>query len=303
MIEFARIICPVDFSDASRDALKHAAAISGWSGASLTVLHACPVDLPVAAIAPGMGPMEPVPLLAAPLDVRRVTRDLQQFAASAGLTGRAIDFRVLEGEPAQAIAEEATATQADLVVVGTHGRTRLARIVLGSVTERLLSIAPCSMLVVPPASATPPAPQMFSRILVATDFSESSVRAMTYALTLAQEANARVTALHAVELPAQTGDWALEGIDMAALSRDAIAVSRRRLAEEIPPTARDWCDVTERVEVGAAYKQILRVAAEDDAQLIVLGVHGHGAIERFFLGSTTQHVVRQARCPVLAVRV
>ena len=303
MIALTRIICPVDFSDASHDALRHAAALARWSGAGLTVLHACRVDVPDAALAPGMGRVGSAPFLVAPIDVERVTRDLERFTTTAGITGLAIDFRVIEGEPAHAIAEEAAATHAELIVVGTHGRTRLARIVLGSVTERLLRIAPCSMLIVPPGAATPSAPQMFSRIVVATDFSDSSERAMAYALALAQEANARVTALHVVELPAQTGDWALEGIDMIALSREAIAASRHRLAAAVPQSARDWCDVTERVETGAAYRQILRVAAEDDAELIVLGVHGHGVIEQFFLGSTAQHVVRQARCPVLAVRM
>lgn len=302
-MKLTRIICPVDFSDASRDALRHAAALARWTHASLTVLHVSHVDPPTVALAPGMGAIGTAAVLVLPVDVARVTLDLQRFTETAGVTDVAIDFRVREGAPAPSIADEAAATHADLIVVGTHGRTRLARIVLGSVTERLLAIAPCSMLIVPPGAVTPPAPRMFSRIVVATDFSPSSERAMTFALSLAEDAQAWVTALHVVELPPQTGDWALEGIDMATLASEAVAASRRRLTAAIPGSARDYCEVTERVETGAAYEQILRVAADDDARLIVLGVHGHGAIERFFLGSTAQHVARQAHCPVLAVRV
>jgi nucleotide-binding universal stress UspA family protein len=303
MIELTRIVCPVDFSDASRDALRHAAALAHWTHARLTVLHACHVDVPTVALAPGMGAIGSAAVIVPPVDFDLMTRDLEQFAATAGVAGSGIDYRVIGGAPAPAIAEAAAAEHADLIVVGTHGRTRLARIVLGSVTERLLSIAPCSMLIVPPGSPTPVAPLMFSRILVATDFSLSSERAMALAVSLGRDADARVTALHVVELPAQTGEWAIDGIDMGALTREAVASSRRRLTDAVPAAARDWCDVTERVETGGAYQQILRVAAEDDARLIVLGVHGHGAIERFFLGSTAQHVVRQAHCPVLAVRV
>jgi nucleotide-binding universal stress UspA family protein len=69
----------------------------------------------------------------------------------------------------------------------------------------------------------------------------------------------------------------------------------------VPDAARTYCHVEERVETGRAYREILRLAAERHAGLIVIGAHGRGVVERMFVGSTAQHVVRRAVCPVLTI--
>jgi nucleotide-binding universal stress UspA family protein len=104
-------------------------------------------------------------------------------------------------------------------------------------------------------------------------------------------------------MPDTSGEWIPAGApDWRAMKEDIIAVARQRVADAIPADARQWCEVVERVETGRSYQEILRVAAEDGAGLIVMGVHGHGVVDRLFFGSTTQHVVREATCPVLTVR-
>ena len=85
--------------------------------------------------------------------------------------------------------------------------------------------------------------------------------------------------------------------------REAIAEARRQLEELVPEEARDWCEPDLRISCGKAYRQILRIAEEEHADLVVLGVHGAAtAVDRMLFGSTTQHVVRQAACPVLTIR-
>jgi nucleotide-binding universal stress UspA family protein len=69
----------------------------------------------------------------------------------------------------------------------------------------------------------------------------------------------------------------------------------------VPDAARDFCNVSERVETGSAWSEILRVAEEIDADLIVMGAHARGVVARMFFGSTSSHVVRRATCPVLVI--
>jgi nucleotide-binding universal stress UspA family protein len=302
MIELRRILCPVDFSDHSLHALSHAAALARWYSAPLTVLFVYRTGLPPAALAPGMGPVGAEALALSPADRERLTADLQQFVATAGATDLAVDVKLGEGDIVHEIVQQAHAGGADLIVVGTHGRSGFERLILGSVTHKLLRKAPCSVLTVPPASAAPPAPRLFARILVATDFSDAAQRAMTYALSLAQEAEAHLTIVHVVEMPDTTGEWVYSTNDMTKLVSEIMRISKDKLSDAVPASVRDWCQVNERLETGRPDREILRAAAEEQAALIVLGTHGHGMLDRFLFGSTAEHVVRQARCPVLAVR-
>ena len=132
------------------------------------------------------------------------------------------------------------------------------------------------------------------------------MQALNYAMSLAQEADARLTIVHAVELPTAPpdphettlgGPGTLEAY-LAAVEDDA----HERLKAAVPDTIRAYCAVEAMVARGRPYHEILRVATERDADLIVIGVHGRGAADLMFYGSTTQHVVRQASCPVLTLR-
>jgi nucleotide-binding universal stress UspA family protein len=122
------------------------------------------------------------------------------------------------------------------------------------------------------------------------------------ALSLAETTKASLTLLHVVQwLPEeelrehrhfQVPEF------RAYLERDAL----RQLNALVPDEARNWCAVREAVVFGKPWPQVLRRAADDAADLIVMGVHGRGAMDLMFFGSTTHHVVREAACPVLTVR-
>jgi nucleotide-binding universal stress UspA family protein len=193
---------------------------------------------------------------------------------------------------------------ADFVVLGTHGRSGFEHLMLGSVAEKVLRRAACPVLTIPRAAtgATGAVPGMFHRILVGVDFSEASLRALEYALSLAEEADAHLTVLRVVEIPGELAEWAKDSGEGQGYVERWKAAAFTRLRGVVPDAAREFCHVEERVEAGQPYREILRIAAADDAGLIVVGAQGHGVLDRMFFGSTAHHVVRQASCPVLTLR-
>jgi nucleotide-binding universal stress UspA family protein len=191
-----------------------------------------------------------------------------------------------------------------MVVLGTHGRSGVARLLLGSVAEKTLRTSPVPVLVVPPhvSDIAPARRDPFRSVLCAIDFSPDSARALAYATSLAQHAGGRLTLLHSVE-PMPPGHEATDGVtfDVAAYG-DALEKSARAQMERFAPEAfAAGCQRENLVTRGRAYKDILRVAAERQADVIVVGVHGRNAFDRLVFGSTTEHIVRRAACPVLAV--
>jgi nucleotide-binding universal stress UspA family protein len=196
-------------------------------------------------------------------------------------------------------------TNAHLLVVGAHGRHGLPRWLLGSVTEELLRRAPCLVLVVPPhaGEAPPPVPVLLKRLVCAIDFSDASLRAGELAFSLAREADARVLLLHVVDaVPLPTPSLAPTGAAVLGYVHDLETAAADRLRRVVPAGASDWCEVETRVVTGKPWREIVRAAAEQDAGLIVMGVHGHGPLDRLFFGSTATGVVRHAGCPVLVAR-
>lgn len=132
------------------------------------------------------------------------------------------------------------------------------------------------------------------------DFSECSQEALAYALSLAERAKARLTVVNVTEWP--DAELRHPHVMSKEYERYVEGEARRWLREAIPPDARNWCAIEETVLAGTPWRRVLHLATEDAADLIVLGVRGLNAVERFLFGSTANHVVRQASCPVLTVR-
>jgi nucleotide-binding universal stress UspA family protein len=217
-----------------------------------------------------------------------------------------IDVSIREGDAVREILEQADAMQADLLVVGTHGRTGFERLVLGSVAEKVLRKAVCPVLSVPPRSDE--ARPIFKRILCPVDFSECSMRALEYAVSMAKEADAHLTVLHVMRYDLDEAPEMYEtvmsdrSLGVAEFRARCEASARQRLDDAIPDDARAYCSVDSMTSSGQPYRAILRVAAELQSDLIVMGVRGRGRADLAFLGSATQHVLRSAACPVLTLR-
>jgi nucleotide-binding universal stress UspA family protein len=295
MTRITHVLCPVDFSETSRHALDQAAAIARWYGARLTVPYVF-VSLPT---------LDLPPLVLDDKDREALLVQLRGFAAGIP-SDVTLDLRVEQAEYAHdEILRQIAAGHADLLVLGTHGRSGFQRLFLGSVTEKLIRKAPCPTLVVPPRSpaVSPDAPIAFRRILCPIDFSDASLGALEYAMSLAEENDARLTVLHVIDLPPELRENALVAdLDVDRVRAAAEAEARRRLRELVPEQVRTYCSVETAVVEGGVHRQVLRQAATDDSDLIVMGVHGRGAVDLLVFGSTTHHVVRSAHCPVLIVR-
>jgi nucleotide-binding universal stress UspA family protein len=293
MIEINRILCPIDFSPGSERALAHAAALARWYESRLTVLHVSEVFL-VPAVLPG----NPSPVIGPYISRESIVTALERFTEPLKESGIAFDVAIEEGTPAHTIIEAATREGADLLVMGTQGRGGVEKILLGSVTEKVLRRSPCPLLVVPPAISLEPPPVHLERILCPVDFGPSAMKALKYALSLAQESDATITVLHVLEpIP----DNAVRPETLIEFVHERETKARETLRAAIPVEARDWCHPVEVTGSGKPYKEILRVAHETATSLIVMGVAERGVLDRMFFGSTTNHVVRHAECPVLTL--
>lgn len=299
MLEIKRILCPIDFSEFSQRAVDHAIAIARWYESTITLLHVRPL-VPIAPAAPEMMPA--VALTAEDRD-ELITALGRYVPADAGV---AIEGDVVEGHAAIEILERAKTLPSDLVILGTHGRSGFERLLLGSVTERVLRKAPCPVLSVPrQADDGAPVGPLFKRILCPVDFSDCSMRALDYALSMAQEADACLTVLHVLDLEGAISELWRDRLTPPALSKELETLEnekRDRLARAVPAGVSSFCEVETIMARGTPYREVLRVASEKQSELIVMGVHGRRAADLLFFGSTTNHVVRQAPCPVLTIR-
>jgi nucleotide-binding universal stress UspA family protein len=249
--------------------------------------------------------MDLPPLVLENADRERLMSDLRRMAAVVP-RDVPVEFSIQEAPYVhEEILGQVGARHADLVVIGTHGRSGFQGLFLGSVTEKVIRKATCPTLVVPPRVPGVPAsaPIQFRRILCPVDFSESSLDALAYAINMAEEADAQLTLLHVVELPpVLIEEPTMPALDLSRVREAAVADARRKLHELIPEQARTYCTVDTAVAEGRAYREILRHAAERQSDLIVMGVHGRGALGLLVFGSTTHHVIRASACPVLIVR-
>jgi nucleotide-binding universal stress UspA family protein len=298
-VEIRRILCPVDLSEFSHHALDQARALAKWYEADITVLHVSGVPPPVA---PPAGIVEAYPPLPLP-DSQQVSEEVRRFCGlDDALEAQRIRVVVVAGSPAPEIVKHAAALPADLLVMGTHGRSGFERLFLGSVTEKVLRSVRVPVLTVPPPVQRVGA-VLYKTILCPVEFSDPSTRALEYALRLAKEADARVILLHSIEaLADETVLGDVSHFSVREYYRYLEEDARARLKSAVPEGARVWCTPEERVVFGKPYAIILQTAEEVNADIIVMGVHGRGALNRFLFGSTTYHVIREARCPVLTLR-
>jgi nucleotide-binding universal stress UspA family protein len=291
--ELGRILCPVDFSEFSQSALAYAEAFARLFGSEITVLHVFPTPVPPEC--PGTYPAWP---LQVPETRDSLARDLQAFSAPLALTGVTLRTQVAEGNTSGQIVRYAAEHDVDLIVMGTHGRSGFDRLTLGSVAEKVLRKAPCPVLTVPPGAARTAPEVLVRRILCPTDFSTWSEQAMDFALELAERADATITSLHVVEALETRPD--LSG-SMAELRKRQCETELHGLSA-INAARAGASRITSTVALGRPYLEILRLADERAIDVIVMGVRGRGPVDIALFGSTTNHVVRRAACPVVTVR-
>ena len=297
MVSINRILCPVDLSDFSLDALRHGLSLATWYSAQLTLFHVYEIFQPLALErTPGSVPVF------ADADPAKVAEEVRSFCAPlVEPSGQRVDIVVRPGQAASEIRHEAERQPFDLVILGTHGRSGFERLFLGSVTEKVLRSTRVPVLTIPPPVRDAGSP-LYKTILCAIDFSAASTRALEYALSLAREADARLILLHAIEdILGDAGMQTLSHLNLSEYYQQIEQDALTRLRTAVPDDARVWARPEERVVRGRAYRAILDSVSNDQVDLVVMGVEGKGAVDRFVFGSTTDRVIRQAGCPVLTL--
>jgi nucleotide-binding universal stress UspA family protein len=287
MKKFRNILVATDFSPASRPAFRRAVELSAASGATLWIGHVVP---PVPKGSMARVYLEMDAFLRG--DAEKRLRALTKAARDRGARPRAV---LLRGVPPEAILRSARARRADLVVLGTHGRTGLARLFIGSVAARVIATASCPVLAVRRRRGSGHA----RRILFATDFSEASRPAWKVALELARANRARLKIVHVVE-PLARGQgvfWAY-----AEAEAESRADARRRLQALRDGARKAGASAETLLERGVAHEAIVRAARSMRDVWIVMGTHGRTGASAALLGSVASRVVATAPCPVLTVR-
>lgn len=272
------ILCPVDFSDISALGLRFGNALSRCSGARLTALFA--------------DPFLPPPYFTESRleEVRRQRQEwleqarlsLQNFVAST-LQERAgaVETRVVEALPVDGILRAVRDLPADLIAMGTHGRSGVNRLMLGSVAERVLRESPVPLLTVRPSEGGPEPFDRPRHIVCPVNDSAVARRALGYAAEMAHCFGAELTVLHVTEPGA----------------RDSIA----DLCAWVPAEVRSLCSIRELIRQGEAAREIITAASELRCDLLVMGARHRRFFDTTVLGTTTVRVVRHAPCAVLTV--
>lgn len=212
----------------------------------------------------------------------------------------AIRTAVPRGKPTEAILEYAADHDADLLVMGAHGRTGLNRYIAGSVTERVVRLANIPVLAVrtPERNGNPNGID-YEEVLVPTDGSEPAAAAVDHGLAIAGQTGARIHAVNVINVGEITidTDYTLPSEVTQRLRSEGEAA-----IEVIAAQARDdGLDVVMDVCEGSPAKALIGYANENDVDLIAMGTAGRTGFDRYLLGSTTEHVIRRAEMPVLAV--
>jgi nucleotide-binding universal stress UspA family protein len=290
------IICPIDLSPSTRPLLSHAAAWARWYEADLHTLHVIP--LPVLLGDPVGGMVVTAPARS----TEEVRTEFARLVSDMSLGDVSCDLDVVEGALVDTILDEARRRPHSMLIMSTHGRTGLDRILHGSVAASVTHHAPCAVLVLPPrrsddAEHVP----LFTRILCAVDFLPSSLAALEHALQLAEQTGAHVELVHVLEAAGESEALALRHFSVPEYHQPRLDDALEKLRQHIPERARRWCTVHERVVAGPPASALLQIAEETQADLIVMGAGDRFHLRAMWLGGVTDRVIRSAYAPVLIV--
>jgi nucleotide-binding universal stress UspA family protein len=287
---FQHILCPIDFTSFSDRAVRQAIAIARCYGAAITGIHVIEHHCARSTVREAI---DPYPTTA---DLTRLQTHLLkvlQEADAPSPTGVTVC-----GDPAAEIVKLAGSLPADLIVLGARGRTGLADGTCGSVTAEVLCHAPSPVITVPHTweSSAPAGQKVFRRIACAIDFSPASLKGLRYASALAEACRSTLLVSHVME--SETAFASIPNRFGSPEPRTAESSWRHRLHEAAARDLPQGAEVQERLMTGDPASEILRLAQEESADLIVIGGHRGNPP-----GCVMNAVVTRARCPVLAVRV
>lgn len=287
-MRFQKILCPIDFSAGAQQAMAAAIRLANEHEAELVLFHSW--HIPAVAL--------PGEFVADPTMVQQLADNaaagLEDAVATATKLGaKRVSAKLGNGTPWMQIVELAKADAAvSMIVIGSHGRTGLKRVLLGSVAEMVVRHAPCPVLTIRGE------PQPFTHVLCPIDFSPRSRDAVDLAVALVQAGGVKLTLLHVLEMPVAWGE--LRPFDQYLDIDTRTTALLEGWVKEV--SARVRIPVVPMLRVGSAGAQLLAALDDDPSyDLVVMGSHGRTGIARLALGSVAEKTVRHARCSVAVV--
>ncbi len=300
MPTFKKILVPTDFSEYSQYALKYACAFAKISGGSIECVHV--VDLAFLTLGAG-GMYDAAAGFERSLATIRAQakKELDLFIRKEHLLGVDVKPHLREGTAGEVIAEVADEIHADLIVLPTHGRSGLDRLVFGSTCDKVLRLATVPVLVVKhPEHEALAADGSLSlkRLLCPIDFSAFSQSALPAATELAKQFGATIVLAHIADARFDYPEWNAQ----IAMNNTQYLVEAAK--ENLGRVAKELTDVkTEiHVSVGVPHHSLVDLTRDGTIDLILMPTHGRKGIAHALLGSVTERVARGANCPVFVVR-
>jgi nucleotide-binding universal stress UspA family protein len=300
MISVRRILVPVDFSEPSQRAVDYGLSLALQFNSRLLLAHIVPS--PTALIY-----TFPTESFAFEKEQARYARSMLPELVSDDYRER-VDLQTIVkvGDVRNELLGIVKDEKIDLVVMGTHGRNAFEKLVLGSLTERMLRKLNVPILTVshldPARELHKGGPVPLGHVLYATDLSENAEVGLRFSTDLARGTGARLTVLNVMDA-LKTVYWGAEagysGSELETFREEVL----RRLRCSIPDEAAKDVRISPMVSEGEPYREIIRIAEETKADLIVMNLQGKNLVDRALLGSTAERVVRCARVPVLSIPI
>src|SRR6266487_1723683 len=299
------VLVPLDFSRASLKALEYALPFAERFGAKLHLVHAFDYDYP-------MSTFSAMPLAIPEAEIAtRAKRRLEDVAKKYGIALPPENCHVVKGRAYHAVCQLARKLKTDLIITTTRGHTGLRHVFLGSTAERIVQHAPCGVLVVreherefvraSEGAAKSKGAFRLKNILVPVDFSDCSMVGLESALRFAQVWRAQLVTFNCVPLQtfAMYGEYG--GRDLTALTNYAQKAVKEEMDEVVSNLKSQDIMVEGVIELGVPAQAICDYARTHEVDLIVTATHGSTGLTHILVGSTAEHIVRYAHCPVLVM--
>lgn len=279
------VVVPTDFSPGAQQALERALHLPLGSKARLTLIHVLPDDIP--------GKLRKLAIEEAERSLEKAVARVVGLARARGLSPAQLVTDVLEGDASQQIIKRAHTVEADVVVLGRHGRRPVADLFMGSTAQKVVRSGDVPVLL-----AQLPADKPWDRALVAVDLQRSSTELVKAARPMLALAN-DVTVFHASRVPFEEY-VTMTGELTRSYREDFLKDAQDGLAALLKKTGLEALTVA---QPGDPRLLVLEAVRQRNVELLVVGRHEKKRLQRLFIGSVAEWLLNHAKCDVLALRV
>jgi nucleotide-binding universal stress UspA family protein len=290
-MQFKNILVPVDFSDFSYKAVDFAIRVGEHYGSDLTLMHVLTMFQEDSAEISRFQGLEDF-VREQEKSIQKQMKEQTDLFVSRGVNVKSVTTRAISA--ADSILDIVSENAYDLIVMGTHGRTGIRHLLLGSIAEKVLRLSPTPVVTVHRAHEE----FDIASILVLVDFSDYSKRAVGYATSIADEFKSDLAFVHVIEQEFHPSLYAAGVQNVFEIDPELPERSANKLREFVGMPGNG---ATYTVLQGRAHNQIIEYAKKIEADLIVMSTRGFSGLDHVLMGSTAERVVRVADCPVLTV--